>query len=178
MMILLPTAEQEVYQDAQVAVANFTPFQDMWFRYRYDNGTSWSTNISLEYHPGAGQWRSVDHRWDPGNITLEVFGRNNTGVIHAQTVWFMVQPGDTPFPWLLVGIAAGAVVGTIFIGFIGKRMGWWGRIGRRLWMRRARSDAAKEAKKKDAKAKPKKTKASEKETKKKTGPKKGKEGGR
>ncbi|MHA2059084.1 MAG: hypothetical protein ACW979_15805, partial [Candidatus Thorarchaeota archaeon] len=82
--ILLPVAGTEVYQDTQVSVVNFTNFQDMWFQ--YDNGTGWIGNTSLEYNAPAGQWQSIGHRWSPGNISLQVFGRNETGVVHASTI--------------------------------------------------------------------------------------------
>ncbi|MHA2376554.1 MAG: hypothetical protein ACXAB9_10335, partial [Candidatus Thorarchaeota archaeon] len=82
--ILLPVAGAEVYQDTQVSVVNFTNFQDMWFQ--YDNGTGWIGNTSLEYNAPAGQWQSIGHRWSPGNISLQVFGRNETGVVHASTI--------------------------------------------------------------------------------------------
>ncbi|MHA1959560.1 MAG: hypothetical protein ACW99U_04985, partial [Candidatus Thorarchaeota archaeon] len=169
MLIMLPKSAQPVYQDAQVSVVNYTSMQDMWFR--YDNGTGWSNNVSLEYNPASGQWQSTGHRWPTGNITMQVFGRNFTGVISAQQRWFVVLPGDTPFPWMLVLLIGAGVFASVVIMFAGKKMGWWGRIGRRLGIWK-RGESPEKKPDKPKKAKPKKsTKKSD------TTPKKGKKGG-
>jgi hypothetical protein len=78
----------------------------------------------------------------------------------------------------MVGIAAGGVAGVVIVGYLGHRMGWWGRLGRRLRIQRGKADVAKSTKKAKKDTKPKKTKSSAKDTKKKPSPKKGKEGGR
>ncbi|NWF95787.1 MAG: hypothetical protein HXY34_06560 [Candidatus Thorarchaeota archaeon] len=114
--VMIPLTGARTYQDTQVSVANFTPFQDVWFR--YNNGTGWSNNISLSYNPAAGMWQSTGHRWSTGNISLEVYGRNYTGVIHATTAHFVVLPGDTPFPWHLVALAGGVVGLVVVLGVV------------------------------------------------------------
>ncbi len=121
MRIMLPKKGAEVYQDAQVSVANFTAFQEMWFR--YNNGTGWSANYSLVYNRAAGQFQSIGHHWPTGNITLQVFGRNQTGIVSAAMTYFIVRPGNTPFPWMAVGLIAAGVVGVAVVLYVGYRKG-------------------------------------------------------
>ncbi|MBN2229210.1 MAG: hypothetical protein JW779_06410 [Candidatus Thorarchaeota archaeon] len=124
--ILLPTATEQVYQDSQVMVANFTPFQDVWFR--YNNGTDWSSDMYLTYNSASGLWSSSGHSWPTGNITLEVYARNATGVVHGAVIWFIVNPGTTPFPWLLLGLAGAAVASVLIVGFVGYKRGFWSKL--------------------------------------------------
>lgn len=128
MRVMLPSAAQEVYQDSQVMVANFTPFQEAWFR--YNNGSDWSDDVPLSYNSVSGLWVSTDHSWPTGNITLEVYARNNTGVVHGAVIWFIVKPGTTPtpFPWLIIGLALAAVASVLIVGYVGHRHGFWSRL--------------------------------------------------
>ncbi len=128
MKIMLPKEGAVVYQDLQVSVANFTAFQDMWFR--YNNGTGWSQNYSLVYNRVAGQFQSVGHRWPTGNITLQVFGRNQSGIISAAFTHFIVLQGDTPFPWMTVGAIVGGIAVVVIGGYTAYRKGLFPRRGR------------------------------------------------
>jgi hypothetical protein len=144
MRIVVPLAEQHVYQDSAVGVVNYTAFQDMWFRFKNDTSDEWSAaNYTLEYNPATQLWYNDDVFWSPGNYTLQVFGRNGTGIIHAQTIWFVVQPGLTPFPWLLVGLSAAAIAGVIIVGFVGHKKGWWASLGRKIKTKSGRSGTPK-----------------------------------
>ena len=160
MRIMTPLSGQAVYQDTAVVVVNYTIFQDMWFR--YENGAGWSENYTLEYLPASQVWHSDEIRWPTGNITMQVFGRNTTGVIHAQVTWYIVQSGDTPFPWLLLGLGVAAIASVIIVGFVGYKKGWWTVLYGRLRTKpgRGKSPAKKTTKKKSAKKK--KTNASSK----------------
>ncbi len=181
MTILLPKTGEVTYQDAQLSVVNFTNFQDMW--YRYNNGTGWSDNYTLIYNPSAQMWQSTNQTWPTGNITVQVFGRNMTGVIHAATTYFVVLPGTTPFPWLLIGAIAAAAVASVIILYGGYRKGLWSKLGGKVKKKvgRGKSDKSEKSEKdgspdkSDSKSKPKKSTTSKKSTK--TSPKKGKKGG-
>ena len=129
MRIMLPKENAEVYQDQQVAVANFTPFQDVWFR--YFNGSGWSGNYTATYSPAAGMFQSVGLTWSPGNITLQVFGKNETGIVSAAVAHFYVRAGETPFMWIPVAVAGAAVVGIVVVGYVGHKRGTWSRIRKR-----------------------------------------------
>lgn len=119
--IMTPANSTKVYQNTPLSVANFTPFQNMWFRFR--NGSDWSQNHTLGYNPSSGMWQNVSIRWQPGSYELQVFGLNNTGVTHAAVSYFVVQSGDDPF-WRNVMIAGAAAVGTIFlVGLIDYKTG-------------------------------------------------------
>jgi hypothetical protein len=174
MLIMLPVEGYEVYQDSGVSVVNFTPFQDMWFRYKDESSEEWIGNVSLQYNQPSGQWQSDNHTWDTtGNITLQVFGKNLTGIVHASETYFVVLPGLTPFPWLLVLAIGGIIVAGVFITYIGHRQGWWSRLGGRLRRGKGEEGGGGEPDK-DKPAKKSTTKKSAK--KKDTTPKKGKKG--
>jgi hypothetical protein len=103
-----------------VVVANFTPFQDMWFR--YNNGSGWSNNYSMEYNPASQQWSNNEIQWADGNYTLQVFAKNTSGIIHAAQITFIVQtgaiPSDLMFLLLIaagVGVAGFVVIGSVFL---------------------------------------------------------------
>ncbi|MBD3408392.1 MAG: hypothetical protein GF411_19875 [Candidatus Lokiarchaeota archaeon] len=168
MKITIPVEGAEAFQNTQITVINYTDFQDMYFR--YNNGSGWSENITMEYYPPGGVWTSIDMRWNPGEYEVQVFGLNNTGIIHAQTVHFTVQPGDDP--WLLYLIAGIAVAGVtiVSVGYVGHRKGWWSRLKEKV--RPGDDKGKKSTKKKETKSK-KKTKKS----KKKSGPDEGDKGG-
>ncbi|MHA1247020.1 MAG: hypothetical protein ACTSPE_06810, partial [Candidatus Thorarchaeota archaeon] len=125
--IMTPLAGGDAYQNTAVTVVNMTPFQEMWFR--YDNGSGWSSNVSLEYDPGSQQWVYTDVDWTPGNYTLQVFGKNATGVVFAQQISFRVMPGTEPLPWWIIAAAAGgaAVVGLVMV--VAYKKGWLRRPG-------------------------------------------------
>ncbi len=128
MTILLPKTGAVTYQDAQLSVVNFTAFQDMW--YRYSNGSGWSENKTLTYNPQTQLWQSSNQTWPVGNITVQVFGRNMSGVVHAATTYFVVLPGNTPFPWpLVIGLIAGGAVAAVVILYGGYRKGLWSKLG-------------------------------------------------
>ena len=191
MKIMIPLAGAEVYQDTAVSVVNFTPFQEMWFQ--YDNGTGWSDEVPLTYNPEVQQWQNTEIRWSPGNYSLRVFGRNMTGIVHAQEISFVVVPGLTPFPWLLVGAVAGIIGLVAVVGIVGYKQGWFGKLGKKLGIGKGgekppetsgeeKTDGGTE--KTGSTSSKKKTTTSKKTTRKKTttkttkkGPSKGKKGG-
>jgi len=120
--VLLPKANATVYQNTPVQVANFTTFQDMWFRYTIDG--SWSDNISLEYVPGVQLWSNLTQTWEPGSHTLLVYGRDTHGSIHIAEIIFTVEAGNDPtLLYLMVG-AIGAIGLVSLAGFVGWRRGW------------------------------------------------------
>jgi hypothetical protein len=103
-----------------VVVANFTTFQEMWFR--FSNGSGWSANYSLEYNSAARNWYSNEVEWADGNYTLQVFARNNSGIVHAAQITFIVQTGAIPSDMLFliliaagIGIAGFVVIGSVFL---------------------------------------------------------------
>ncbi|MBD3157373.1 MAG: hypothetical protein GF309_01170 [Candidatus Lokiarchaeota archaeon] len=125
--IMTPANGTEVYQNTAVSVANFTPFQEVWFKFQ--NGSDWSEDYQMEYNPGAQQWQSNEIKWSPGTYTLRVYALNNTGVIHAATVTFVVIPGTG---FMATVLMAAAIVGLIavvaIVGYVGHRKGWWSRV--------------------------------------------------
>jgi hypothetical protein len=144
-----------------VVVANFTPFQEMWFRFR--NDSVWSANYSLEYNPAAQHWYSDEVEWEDGNYTLQVFARNSSGIIHAAQITFIVQTGAIPSDMMFlilvaagIGVAGFVVISSVYI--IRKR-------------RKGKSPKKKKVKKK------KKSKKETKTSKKKGKSSKGKKGG-
>lgn len=174
MKITIPVEGAQAYQNTQITVINYTDFQDMYFR--FNNGSGWSENYTMEYFPSGSVWTSVDMRWDPGEYEVQVFGINNTGIIHAQTVHFTVQPGDDP--WLLYLIAGIAVAGVaiVSVGYVGHRKGWWSRLKDKIKPGDDKSKPKKDKKKDDTKSS-KKTKSKKKTTKKKTSKKDSPEAG-
>ncbi|MHA1781749.1 MAG: hypothetical protein ACTSYL_12885 [Candidatus Thorarchaeota archaeon] len=188
MKILMPVAGSEVYQDTAISVVNFTAFQDMWFQ--YNNGSGWSDEYALEYNPAAQQWQETNFTWAPGNYTLRVFGRNATGIVHAQEISFRVIAGMTPFPWLLVGAAAGVIGLVAVVGIVAYKKGWFGKAGRKLGLGKdgkGGGDGSSDSKETKSSEKSKKTstkktttsakKSTRSSTTKKKGPSKGKKGG-
>ena len=83
----------------------------------------------MEYNPGAQQWQSNEITWSPGTYTLRVYALNNTGIIHAATVTFVVIPGTG---FMATVIMAAAIVGLIavvaIVGYVGHRKGWWSKV--------------------------------------------------
>lgn len=120
--IMTPVDGGDAYQNTAVTVVNMTPFVEMWFR--YDNGTGWSDNISLTYNPATQQWVYTDIEWTPGNYSLQVFGRNATGVVFAQQISFRVLAGTAPLgPWVIAMIVGGAVLlGLVLV--VSYKKGW------------------------------------------------------
>ncbi|MHA1929059.1 MAG: hypothetical protein ACTSV2_10845, partial [Candidatus Thorarchaeota archaeon] len=177
MRIMTPGEGQDAYQNTPVSVVNYTAFQDMWFIYDdVDNTTdTWSDPYNLTYVPETGLWQSIEVRWDPGTYDLRVYGRNMSGVVHMQSVRFIVEPGDDPMPmYILYGLIA-AVACVMLLGIVDvkthkvrngtRRLG--GGIKRKL--RRSSGDEKPTAKKSTKSKKAKKTD--------KDGPSKGKKGG-
>jgi len=134
MQILTPKEGDGSYQNTPVTVANYTPFQDMWFRYM--NGTEWSNNYTMEYMADSRLWQSTEIRWATGTYDLQVFAKNNTGIVHAQIVRFVVQSGDDPF-WLYMLLLGAGVVGAVLVlGIVdyktGKVRGAFGALGNKI----------------------------------------------
>ncbi|TFF96853.1 hypothetical protein EU546_00460 [Candidatus Thorarchaeota archaeon] len=166
-VILTPNAFAEVSESAAVVVANFTPFDSMWFR--FDNGAGWSDNVSMAYSASKGLWYNENMTWAPGNYTLEVFGEDSLGNIYVQTVSFIVPAAQQPWLWWLL-IAAGGVVGFVFITLLGRHQGWWLR-------QEKEGDSSEEHKEKPEKEEKKKSKSTRPTKKKKTSKKRKKKEG-
>jgi hypothetical protein len=169
--VMTPINGTTVYQNTPLSVANYTPFSDMWFRFK--NGTDeWSDNYYLNHSTASGLWHSQEVRWMPGSYELQVFAKNNSGIVHATKVYFYVQAGDDPF-WLYVAIGAAAVIGIVVIlGVVdyktGKVRAGLRRAGGRLKNIRGDGEKTKSTKKskKSTKKKSKKKKSSSKKSKK------------
>ena len=183
MIMAHPMDAEKIWQNTPVEVYNLTTFQDMW--YRFDNGTGWSSNVSLAY-VGGNMWHNDTIRWTPGEHTLQVFGRGVNGEVHALQVQFVVQAGDNPF-WLLVIISAAAVVGLVVVlgvadwrtkGKVRSKFKAAGGWTKRKILRRG-ADETKKAKapEKEESAATKKTTKSTKSKPKKSSPSEGKKGG-
>jgi len=109
--IISPTNSTTIDVTVSVRVLNSTFVQNMWFR--YDDGTGWSQNFTLEYDPLEEQWKNTTMVWDYKSYHLEVYGELANGNIVKDEIWFTVTappPPETPpiYLWLVAGLVIGA----------------------------------------------------------------------
>ncbi|WP_371803414.1 hypothetical protein [Candidatus Lokiarchaeum ossiferum] len=122
MKVLLPKNQSTVYLTTQVRVVNFTSFSEVW--YRFDNGTGWSNNVSMTYEADKQQWYNDTITWEPGNYTMEVYGRDLNGTTHKVIVYFEVVTQINPaLFWGGIGGGSVLIIGTTILIILKKKKG-------------------------------------------------------
>ena len=117
LIVMQPRSDRKVYQNTPVEVANLTVMQEVWYRYKGDNDTSWSANISCSYDSSAQLWKDTNVTWSPGPTEMEVYGRSMNGTLFKTYVQFTVNSGNAP-NWTLIGGLGGGALGIAALIFI------------------------------------------------------------
>jgi len=119
--IIYPTNTTVTDTTADVRVLNSTAIQTMWFR--YDSGTGWSNNYTMQYDAVEEQWENTTISWGYGSYHLQVFAITTEGFSVWDEEWFTVAMPPSllpPAPWPLSLlnwwqlIVLGLVIGVIF----------------------------------------------------------------
>jgi PKD repeat protein len=92
--VISPSNTTTIDVTVSVLVLNSTYIQNMWFR--YNDGTGWSQNYTLEYEPQEELWKNTTMLWNYSSYHLEVFGKLADGYVVIDEVWFTVKEPSLP----------------------------------------------------------------------------------
>jgi hypothetical protein len=95
--IIYPTNTTISDTTADVRVVNSTFIETMWFR--YNDGTGWSSNYTLQYDAANIQWKYTDINWPEGSYWIQVFGNKTAGYVVWDQQWFTIRIEEVEIPF-------------------------------------------------------------------------------
>ncbi|MGY5878774.1 MAG: hypothetical protein RTV31_00930 [Candidatus Thorarchaeota archaeon] len=75
---------------------NYTSFVSMW--YRYGDGTTWSSNVSMTYSAASGRWDDESISLPAGEYLYEIYGEDVNGTEYAFSNSFTVAEEGSAVP--------------------------------------------------------------------------------
>lgn len=91
--IVNPENKTLLSAEAHVLVSNSTYVNKVW--YRYNSGTGWSQNYTLQYDPAHALWENNSITWPTGSYCIQAFGGEPTGYVVWDQQWFTIQNGGS-----------------------------------------------------------------------------------